>query len=59
MYKNGDIILQPQPTNNPNDPLTWSKLKRLIQFSLVWIWGLFVAVAINWVGPVFGVWKKI
>lgn len=58
VQKNGDIILQPQPTNNPNDPLTWSKLKRLIQFSLVWIWGLFVAVAINWVGPVFGVWEK-
>ena len=34
--KNGDksnIILQPPPSKNINDPLRWSKRKRRIQFS--------------------------
>ncbi|EMG49001.1 hypothetical protein G210_0337, partial [Candida maltosa Xu316] len=55
--KNGDIILQPQPTSNPNDPLSWSRSRRIFQFSVVWIWGFFVATAINWIGPMFGVWE--
>ncbi|EMG49003.1 hypothetical protein G210_0328, partial [Candida maltosa Xu316] len=55
--KNGDIILQPQPTSNPNDPLAWSRFKRIFQFSIVWVWGFFVAIAINWIGPLFGIWE--
>lgn len=56
--KKGDIILQPQPTSNPNDPLTWSMSKRIFQFAIVWIWGFFVAVAINWTGPLYGIWEE-
>lgn len=56
--KQGDIILQPQPTSNPNDPLSWSRWKRTSQFAIVWMWGFFVAVAINWTGPLFGIWEE-
>ncbi|RCK66139.1 hypothetical protein Cantr_01950 [Candida viswanathii] len=56
--KHGDIILQPQPTSNPNDPLTWSRWKRVSQFAIVWVWGFFVAIAINWTGPLYGVWEE-
>lgn len=33
-----DIILQPQPTSNINDPLRWSKGKKRFQFFLLWLW---------------------
>ncbi|KAI5966814.1 uncharacterized protein KGF55_000223 [Candida pseudojiufengensis] len=52
----GDIILHPQPTNNPNDPLTWSKGKRAFQFSLIWFWGFMVAGSFNFMGPLYTAW---
>lgn len=48
-----DIILVPQPTNDPNDPLNWSKLRKEYHFWLLWIWGFIAAVSVNWVGPVW------
>ncbi|KAI5950957.1 hypothetical protein KGF54_004031 [Candida jiufengensis] len=52
----GDIILHPQPTNNPNDPLTWSKKKRAVQFGIIWFWGFMVAGSFNFMGPLFADW---
>ncbi|EFE40128.1 MFS transporter, putative [Trichophyton verrucosum HKI 0517] len=43
-----DIILVPQPTNDPNDPLNWSKLRKEYHFWLLWIWGFIAAVSVNW-----------
>lgn len=51
-----NIILQPQPSNNPNDPLRWSKSKKAHQFWLLWIWGFLLAVAVNWTGPLWTEW---
>ncbi|PGH29973.1 hypothetical protein GX50_07273 [[Emmonsia] crescens] len=48
-----DIILVPQPSNDPNDPLNWSKLRKEYHFWLLWIWGFLAAVCVNWVGPVW------
>lgn len=48
-----DIILVPQPTNNPNDPLNWSKRRKEYHFWLLWIWGFISAVTVNWTGPVW------
>ncbi|KMP04029.1 membrane transporter [Coccidioides immitis H538.4] len=48
-----DIILVPQPTNDPNDPLNWSRLRKEYHFWLLWIWGFIAAVSVNWVGPVW------
>lgn len=52
----GNIILQPQPSSNPNDPLRWSKSKKHQQFWLLWIWSFTLAVAVNFWGPLFGLW---
>lgn len=51
-----NIILQPQPSLNPNDPLRWSKGKKLAQFSMVWIWAFFLAITVNWTGPYWTEW---
>ncbi|RLV90335.1 hypothetical protein JA1_004638 [Spathaspora sp. JA1] len=53
---NGSIILQPQPTNNINDPLRWSKRKRHFQFFLIWLWCFFFAASSTFYGPLFGIW---
>ncbi|OJD19750.1 hypothetical protein AJ78_00249 [Emergomyces pasteurianus Ep9510] len=55
-HQNGgksDIVLVPQPSNDPNDPLSWSKLRKEYHFWLLWIWGFLAAVCVNWVGPVW------
>ncbi|KAK2770614.1 hypothetical protein FQN53_005418 [Emmonsiellopsis sp. PD_33] len=49
-----DIVLVPQPSNDPNDPLNWSKLRKEYHFWLLWIWGFIAAVSVCWVGPVWG-----
>ncbi|CAK9436342.1 uncharacterized protein LODBEIA_P09000 [Lodderomyces beijingensis] len=52
----GDVILHPQPTSNVNDPLTWSKKKKYLQFALIWFWGFMLAVSTNFSGPLFVTW---
>lgn len=54
-----DIILQPQPSSNPNDPLRWSKSKKLKQFWLLWILCFMLAVSVNWSGPIWIVWTEL
>ncbi|CUM50704.1 uncharacterized protein AC631_04959 [Debaryomyces fabryi] len=51
-----NIILQPQPSCNPNDPLRWSKSKKQQQFWLLWVWAFLLAVAVNWTGPIWTDW---
>lgn len=48
-----DIILNPQPLNNINDPLRWSQRKKNAQFSLLFCWAFFLAVTVNWTGPYY------
>ncbi|ABN68522.2 putative ion transporter [Scheffersomyces stipitis CBS 6054] len=52
-----DIILQPQPTSNINDPLRWSKGKKRFQFFLLWLWSFLLAVSLNFSGPLFVIWS--
>lgn len=33
--KKGDIILSPQPSEDPNDPLNWSKYKKILALSIL------------------------
>ncbi len=56
--KSGDIILVPQPSSDPNDPLNWSKPRKEFHFALVWLWGFILSAAVNWVAPVYGVLKE-
>jgi hypothetical protein len=39
-----NIILQPQPSSNPNDPLRWLKKKKRVQFGLLFFWAFMQAV---------------
>lgn len=54
-----DIILQPQPSSNVNDPLRWSKRKKNVQFGLLWMWAFLLAVTVNWNGPVWTIWTEV
>lgn len=46
-----NIILQPQPSDNVNDPLRWSQKKKNLQFLLLFVWSFFLAITVNWSGP--------
>ncbi|OJD25739.1 hypothetical protein ACJ73_02896 [Blastomyces percursus] len=48
-----DIVLASQPSNDPNDPLNWTKLRKEYNFWLLWIWGFLAVVCVNWGGPVW------
>jgi MFS family permease len=50
---NEDVVLIPQPTNDPEDPLNWSTLRKEYHFWLLITWGVLVAASINWSGPVW------
>ncbi|KAK6458913.1 putative ion transporter [Scheffersomyces xylosifermentans] len=55
---NSNVILQPQPSSNINDPLRWSKRKKYYQFGLLWIWSFLLAVSLNFSGPLFVIWSQ-
>lgn len=44
-----DLVLVPQPTNHPDDPLNWDRVRKEYHFWLLWIWGFIAAVSVNWV----------
>jgi len=50
---NSDIVLVPQPTRDPNDPLNWSRMRKEYHYWLLWWWGFIAAVSVNWGGPVW------
>lgn len=53
-----DIILRPPPTSNPNDPLRWSKKKKQSQFFVLFWLATFLAITVNWSGPVWVIWTE-
>lgn len=54
-----DIVLIPQPSKDPNDPLRWSQNKKNLQFAILFYWSFLTAVATNWVGPVWDTWVEV
>ena len=42
--KDGSIILIPQPTNDPNDPLNWSQAKKMLILIVISCTGMSLAV---------------
>jgi hypothetical protein len=50
---NEDVVLIPQPTSDPDDPLNWSPLRKEYHFWLLIIWGILMAASVNWSGPVW------
>lgn len=56
--KQGDdnIILRPPPSSNPHDPLRWTKMKKISQFNITFWLAVFLALTVNWTGPVWLLW---
>ena len=55
---NDEVVLIPQPSSNPNDPLRWSKRKKNWQFGLLFFWAFMLAVAANFSGPLWTIWTE-
>ncbi|TID18600.1 hypothetical protein CANINC_003850 [Pichia inconspicua] len=53
-----DIVLIPQPSDDPNDPLLWSKWNKEFQFFILFYWSFLTSVATNWNGPVWDIWVE-
>ncbi|KAL2825001.1 MFS general substrate transporter [Aspergillus cavernicola] len=49
-----DIILQPRPTDDPNDPLNWPLWRKYLNLGLVCFWVAMVAEFINASTPTWG-----
>lgn len=56
--ENGDIILRPPPSSDPNDPLRWPKSKKIKQFFVLFWLATFLAISVNWSGPVWTIWTE-
>lgn len=44
---NDQLVLQPPPTSDPNDPLNWSKLRKAVNFGLVSYYVLWTFVQLD------------
>lgn len=48
------IVLQPRPSEDPNDPLNWSNLRKFFNFSLVCFYVIMVSEFISAATPTWG-----
>ncbi|KJX92661.1 major facilitator superfamily transporter like protein [Zymoseptoria brevis] len=49
-----DIILQPRPTNDPNDPLNWPRWQKAINYTLACFYATMVYAFVNATSPTWG-----
>lgn len=49
-----DIVLQPQPSDDPNDPLNWPKWRKYWNYGLVCLYVLMIAELIDAATPTWG-----
>lgn len=49
-----EIILQPRPTSDPNDPLNWPKWRKHLNFGLAAFYALMAFAQINATTPTWG-----
>ncbi|CZR56637.1 probable synaptic vesicle transporter SVOP and related transporters (major facilitator superfamily) [Phialocephala subalpina] len=54
LFRGGEIILQPRPTVDPNDPLNWAPWRKYLNFGLACMYVVFVFADINAVTPTWG-----
>ena len=48
-----EIVLVPQPTNDPNDPLRWSKNRKMASMVTALVWCFFIGVIISGLSPAY------
>jgi len=53
-HKDANIILQPRPTTDPNDPLNWTKKQKIVNYSLACYYATMVFAFINATSPTWG-----
>ncbi|KAF4627691.1 hypothetical protein G7Y89_g10461 [Cudoniella acicularis] len=44
---NGHLILQPHPSEDPNDPLNWSKKRKFVNFAIICYYSLMIFVILD------------
>lgn len=49
-----EIILQPRPTNDPNDPLNWPRWRKYLNFGLAIFYALMAFAQISATTPTWG-----
>lgn len=49
-----EIILQPRPTDDPNDPLNWPKWRKYLNFGLATFYAVMAFAQINATTPTWG-----
>lgn len=53
-HSDSEIILQPRPTSDPNDPLNWPKWRKYLNFGLATFYALMAFAQINATTPTWG-----
>ncbi|OJD15365.1 hypothetical protein AJ78_04370 [Emergomyces pasteurianus Ep9510] len=54
--KDDSTVKIPMPANTVNDPLNWSKAKKLWHYAILSLWAFLANACIVWSAPVWGVW---
>ncbi|OAX82132.1 hypothetical protein ACJ72_03515 [Emergomyces africanus] len=54
--KSDSTVKIPMPANTVNDPLNWSKGKKLWHYAILSLWAFLANACIVWSAPVWGVW---
>lgn len=49
-----DTILQPRPTDDPNDPLNWPRYQKIINYGLASFYAMMVFAFVNATSPTWG-----
>ena len=52
--KDANIILQPRPTADPNDPLNWTRKQKILNYSLACYYAMMVFAFVNATSPTWG-----
>lgn len=53
LAEDGSVVYVPQPSQNPNDPLNWSKKWKLTQVAILYLYALVNAAGLNWTGTLY------
>lgn len=52
--QDAEIILQPRPTDDPNDPLNWPKPQKILNYFLASFYAMMVFAFVNATSPTWG-----
>jgi len=52
--KDAELVLQPRPSEDPNDPLNWPRWQKVINFSLACFYAMMVYAFVNATSPTWG-----